>query len=231
MIRHDHWGPYEFMNSAAQTTQRLIGVQERLGREASKRADGLRCDQLELSTKIRPAACNFIWPGIPVLRRTTLEHVADENLSPQEAHRQKHLVQELPRRPNEWAAGSVLRVPRRLADDEQIRVRITLTEDHAGPPLRETAEGAGENFVAQRLELGASGARRRPRPRPRPRPRRWRSARIRRGAQRPSVRGGGGGGEAWRARPQKLEGTFCRQSLQEPIAFAELRSLFEKADQ
>ncbi len=208
MIRHDHWGPYEFMNSAAQTTQRLIGVQERLGREASKRADGLRCDQLELSTKIRPAACNFIWPGIPVLRRTTLEHVADENLSPQEAHRQKHLVQEFPRRPNEWAAGSVLRVPRRLADDEQIRVRITLTEDHAGPPLRETAEGAGENFVAQRLELGASGA------------------------QRPSVRGGGGGGgEAWRARPQKLEGTFCRQSLQEPIAFAELRSLFEKADQ
>ena len=60
-------------------------------------------------------------------------------------------VEQLSRTPHERLSGEVLVVPRRLADEHQIRSRVPRREDHLGPAAGERAGDAAERL---RLELG-----------------------------------------------------------------------------
>ena len=155
MVGHNHWYPHEVVLRAAQSTQRLLAVEQCLGREAPEGADHFRPDELYLSTKIRPTRRNFICPGVPVLRRAAFEDVADEDLVAAEPNSRQHLVQQLARRADEGTARAILFVARRFADDQQVCVAIALTEDDCRSAFGQPATRAAQHLGSQRLEFVA----------------------------------------------------------------------------
>ncbi len=92
MVRHDNRYLHELVRCATQTAQRNLGREERLGGEAPDGTDRFRRYELDLPTKIRPTARDFISQRIAVPGGAALEHVADEHLVAPETDGAQHLV-------------------------------------------------------------------------------------------------------------------------------------------
>ena len=80
MVRDDNLRASEIVNVTAKTTQRSIRSEQRLGRYPPQSADHLGPENLQLCVQYRQALLDLLGERVPVLRRSALEYVADEDV-------------------------------------------------------------------------------------------------------------------------------------------------------
>ena len=141
------------MRPSPKTADRLSGSQERLSGERAERHEHLRVDQVDLLEEKRRAGGDLLRLRIPVSGRSTLEHVADVDLVPSQAHRHQHEVQQLAGTPDEGSTGLVLDRARRFTDTDETSVRGPLAEDHVLPALVQRTALAGERHFPELIEV------------------------------------------------------------------------------
>ena len=126
---------------------------EERGREAAERRHDARADELQLPVEVRLAGCDLRGERVAVAGRPALEHRREVCVVEREADGSEQPLEELPRATGERPPVPVLVEPRRLAHEDEVRVRVPLAEDDLRAALGERAADAARGLggrVAQR---------------------------------------------------------------------------------
>ena len=115
---------------------------DQLRREVAERGDHLRLDQFDLPEQVGAAGLDLDRLRIAVAGRPAFQDVRDEDVLPAQADALEQLVEQPARTTDERQPLLVLLRARRLADEHQVGVGVTRSEDDVRPALREWAEGA-----------------------------------------------------------------------------------------
>jgi hypothetical protein len=111
MIRHNQWSIKltEMMNLPAQTTQRGVGGQEVLRRDAPHREHNVGPQQLNLAHEVRKAGNNFLGLGITIARRPAFQHVGNVHVAAAtESDCLEHGIQEVAGTTDERLTSAIL---------------------------------------------------------------------------------------------------------------------------
>ena len=127
------------MELAAEPADRLGGAQQRLGRRGAERDQHLGLNDLKLFEQEGLAGEDLLRQRVAVVRRATLQHVADEDVVAGEAHRFDHLGEQLARLADEGDALAVLLKARGFADEHEASSWVALTEDRLRAGRRQAA--------------------------------------------------------------------------------------------
>src|SRR5919204_1852594 len=127
MIGNDQRHPVVPVKLSSELGDCQLRFEKRLRGERAERENRFRPDQLKLANEEWTARSNLIRHRIPVSRRSMLQNVADENVLSRQIHRAENFCEQLTRRPHEGEALLVFSRARRLADDHELGVRISLT--------------------------------------------------------------------------------------------------------
>jgi hypothetical protein len=144
--------PVEVVESAAQTRDRLLGLEERLRGGSAQGADELGPDGLELLQQERLAGHDLVRLGCAIAGGPTFDDIADVYVLPAEAHRLDDLGEELPGAAHERLALGVLIGARRLAHEDQAGRGVSDSEDDLGAPGVQLAAGALAQFYSDLLQ-------------------------------------------------------------------------------
>lgn len=115
---------------------------------AAERGDHLGLNERELQLQPGEALLLLFGRGVAVLGRPEFHHVGDVDVFTFEADRGEELVQKLPGCAHERDAELVLLLSRRLADKDDLRLRVAVAEDR----VRRRGQSAafpGEEFLAE----------------------------------------------------------------------------------
>src|SRR5262245_2809212 len=97
----------EIVDAAAQPRDRCVGLEQRLGREGTKRHDHARLDEIDLPVEKRLTRRDFVRLRIAILRRAALEDVGDVDVAPLELNRLDDLREQLTGASNERLAQTI----------------------------------------------------------------------------------------------------------------------------
>jgi len=92
-----------------------------------QRHDDPRIDQIYLPVEVVAACLDLTRLWVPVARRTTFDHVANENIFSLQTDGMQQLIQEIARRPNEGTATLVFVKPWPLPNEHHLSVQGTLS--------------------------------------------------------------------------------------------------------
>ena len=109
--------------------------------------------ELQLPVEVRLAGCDLGGERVAVAGRPALEHRREVRVVEREADGSEQPLEELPRATGERPPVAVLVEPRRLAHEDEVRVRVPLAEDDLRAALGERAADAARGLggrVAQR---------------------------------------------------------------------------------
>ena len=127
--------------------------EEVLQGDRSQKNDDLWRDQVDLAKKEWNAFGHFVVFRISVVGRTAFDDVCDIDFGTLEAHGVNHLGKERASRADEWNALFVLFASRGFADEHQVRVGISRSEDHIASSLRQSALRAFPQAVMKLFEV------------------------------------------------------------------------------
>ena len=111
-------------------------------------SDHLRLWRPELPEEVRFAGRDFVGLGIAVPRRTALQDIADVDILTLQSHGHNDLRQELARPPHEGPPLLVFIGTRRLADKDEIGMRISFPEDKVLSPFSQGTAMAALHLFA-----------------------------------------------------------------------------------
>src|SRR5450759_5001817 len=140
---------------AAQRRDARRRIEQPACREVAERGDDLGVDEPNLLREERRARRDLDRDGVAVVRRPALEHVGDVDLRACQADRGEQLVKELPCRADEGLALQVLVLAGSLADEHELRIRVTDTEDEPGPRVAQRAAMAVADVLGERRKVWA----------------------------------------------------------------------------
>ena len=140
--------------ATAQLGDAVLRLEQELGGEVAEGHDDPRLDELDLRLEVRAARLDLERQRVAVPRRPALHHVGDVDLRAGEADALDEAGEQAPGPAHERLAGQVLLLPRALADEQQVGVRVAHAEHHLGARLGQRAPGARERFA---FEVGPRG--------------------------------------------------------------------------
>jgi hypothetical protein len=144
--RRDHLAAVPRVDGAAHPRDALLGLQHVLRGEVAERDDHRRLDQRDLLDEPGRTGLDLVLLRIAVAGRAALQHVRDVDLLAGQTDLAEHPGEQLSRGADERLALLILVHPRRLADEQQVGVRIAHTEHHLGAAVREAALRAGRRL-------------------------------------------------------------------------------------
>src|SRR5438067_2101829 len=156
MIRRDERDPVVAMHLASQLRDPELRAEERLRCEVAHRENHFRPKELELPHEIRRTRFDLVLFRVAIPRRAVLQDVADEYVLAAQANGREDLGKELSRRTDERESGRVLLASRRLADDDEIGVRVALARNgilRAAVQRTTRASGHGAREIVERREM------------------------------------------------------------------------------
>src|SRR5262245_45645656 len=127
VIGDDQRHAMKAMHVAPELSDRQLRLEKSLGSERPKSKDCFWSNQFKLTEQVRAAGGYFVRHWIAVSRRPVLQHVADENVVALQIHGGENLCEQLTGGADERETLLVFCGPRRLADDHEIRVRVSLS--------------------------------------------------------------------------------------------------------
>ena len=169
MVGDGALGAAHIVPSAAQIVQRLADAEEIGGGSAAKRNDDFGLHDVDLLQEKWRTGIGFDRFRHTVFRRAALHDVSDVHLFAAQSHGGNHIVEQLARLADERLSRAVLVGARRLAEEEDARLRVAHAEHRLRPRRRElrAARTAG-NAIAENRECRdsffARGAARRCKP-------------------------------------------------------------------
>lgn len=147
----------QFMANAAQSCQRLLGLQQILGGDSANGEDDFGLNQLNLPLQKGMAGSYFLGLRIAITGRSAFEDIGDVNLLALQTDGAQHFVEQLPGDANERLALQVLVLPRCLTNQQPVGVVITNTEYGLGSGFTQWAGAALTDLILQILPAGSVG--------------------------------------------------------------------------
>lgn len=130
----------------------LAGAKNETGSEVAESDYHHWIDQPNLLLEKRSASLYLLRLWIPVAGGPTLHDVGDVNLVTTQSGMREQFGQQLARRSNERQPRQVLLAARRLADQHDARMRVTVTEHEPRSPVCEATATAVTDMAPQLLE-------------------------------------------------------------------------------
>src|SRR5437773_9504556 len=134
MKSRDQFRAAVLVHAATQARDWIERAEERARGELAERDDHLRLDDFDLPEQERLAGLDFVLLGVPVLWRTTLDHIRNVDVIAREADRLDDFREELTGAADERDALDVFVMARRLADKHEVGRRIAHSEHDLLPP-------------------------------------------------------------------------------------------------
>ena len=153
MVGHQHGRAPFLVPATAQRRQGRGGFQHPLRRHPSKQAHHLGRDGFPLGFEPAGAGPHLLGAGIAIVRRPALDDIHDVHRAAIQPQRGQHPIQQLPRATDERLALRVLVAARRLADEQDVRMRIADAEHHLVPGARQLAGGAVRGLPGQFIQI------------------------------------------------------------------------------